>query len=80
MLYVFKINGSKISKFFMLIAIYIIPLFILYYFGILNKLANPVGGIIISAFIVMLIFLFYYTALKLNLIELEDIIGNKDSE
>ena len=74
-MYVLKNKGSKETKFLMLIATYIaVPLLVLYYLGVLNKLANSVGGIIISAFIVMLMF-FYYVALKLNIIKLEDIIG-----
>ena len=70
--YIFKSGGSKLLKSMLIVFTFIgLPLFILWYLGILNYFSNPLGGIVIALITTVLGVLAIFAIIKLDYVEIE---------
>lgn len=70
--YVFKIEGPNLLKTFVILFSFIVlPVFVLFYLGFLNSFSNPLVGIILIAFVMLLGVLAIVTMIKLSIVEIE---------
>lgn len=70
--YVFKIEGPSLLKTFVILFSFIVlPVFVLFYLGFLNSFSNPLVGIILIAFVMLLGLLEIVTMIKLSIVEIE---------
>lgn len=70
--YVFKIEGANLLKTFVILFSFIVlPVFVLFYLGFLNSFSNPLVGIILIAFVMLLGLLAIVTMIKLSIVEIE---------
>ncbi len=70
--YVFKIQGPNVLKIFVIIFSFIfLPVFVLFYLGFWNSFSNPIIGIMLIAFVMLLGLLAIITMIKLSIVEIE---------
>ena len=69
--FVFNTEGPKALKIFVIVFSFVVlPLFILYYLGVLNSFSSPLEGIVIAIVVILLGVTAIFTITKLEYVEI----------